>query len=166
MEGWHLWQDGARRPFPAGGPSFPQAFPTASHRASSPSPPPGISASTKVKASMPAFHPPPPPLAPRGAIVFWLNARAEGGGYRSGLCPILLSALRAICCLFSVSAYFPLMDIDLDMPHAVPDDSDDDEGDDPLMNFTILAMGMRRRTTMTSPPSSRPSLLWVRRGGL
>ena len=42
------------------------------------------------------------------------------------------------------------MDIGLDLPHAVPDDSDDAL----LMNFMILAVGMRRRRTMTSPPST------------
>ena len=37
-------------------------------------------------------------------------------------------APSVVCSVFSVSTYFPLMDIDLDMPHTVPDDSDDDEG--------------------------------------
>ena len=47
----------------------------------------------------------------------------------------LLSAL----CL--VSAYCSLMDIDLDMPHAVLDDSDDDEGDDPFAELHDLSDG-------------------------
>ena len=33
------------------------------------------------------------------------------------------------------------MDIDLDMPHAVPDDSDDDEGDDPCDELHNLGVG-------------------------
>ena len=43
-----------------------------------------------------------------------------------------------VCCVFSVFAYFPVMDILLDMPHAVPYDSDDDEGDDPFDEFHDL----------------------------
>ena len=46
-----------------------------------------------------------------------------------------------ICSVFSVSAYFPLMDSDLDMPHAVPDDSADDEGDDPFDELHDLGDG-------------------------
>ena len=50
-------------------------------------------------------------------------------------------AQSVVCCVFLVSAYFPLMDIDLDMPCAVPDDSDDDEGDDPFVELHDLGGG-------------------------
>ena len=43
-------------------------------------------------------------------------------------------------CLVSVY-FFSLMDIDLDMPHAVPDDSDDNEGDDPFDELHDLGNG-------------------------
>ena len=50
-------------------------------------------------------------------------------------------APSVVCCLFSGSAYFGLMVIDLDMPHAAPDDSDDDEGDDPFDEIHNLGDG-------------------------
>ena len=46
--------------------------------------------------------------------------------------------LFAVCL---VSAYLSLVDIDLDMPHAVPDDSDDDEADDPFDELHDLGNG-------------------------
>ena len=78
-----------------------------------------------------------------------MNARAEVGGlYVGGVIGQAFVqfyfrrfAPSVVCCLFSVSAYFPLMDIDLDMPHAVPDDNDDDEGDDPFDELHNLGDG-------------------------
>ena len=72
----------------------------------------------------------PPPVTLPGVIVFLMNARDKGGGNRGGGGigqPFVQFCFRrfapsVVCSVFSVPAYFPLMDIDLDMPHAVPDD--------------------------------------------
>ena len=82
-----------------------------------------------------------------------MNAQAKRGGFIGGGGgggvigqPFVQFCFRrftpsVVCSVFSVSAYFPLMDTDLDMPHAVPDDSDDDEGDDPFDELHDLGDG-------------------------
>ena len=67
-----------------------------------------------------------------------------GGGVKdfAVLSYFAFGALRHV--FFAVclaSAYFFLVDIDLDMPHAVPDDNDDDEGDDPFDELHDLGNG-------------------------
>ena len=43
------------------------------------------------------------------------------------------------------------MDIDLNMPHAVPDDSDDDEGDDPFDELHDLGDGDEEEVEDAAP---------------
>ena len=66
-----------------------------------------------------------------------------GGGYRSApLSNFALGALRRLWFVLYFSFYyFPLMDIDLDTPHAMLDDGGDDEGDDPFHELHDLGDG-------------------------
>ena len=74
---------------------------------------------------------------PKGGVIGGVGG---GGGIGQPFVQFCF-APSVVCSVFSVSTHFPPTDIDLDMPHVVPDDSDDNEGDDTVDELHDLGDG-------------------------